>query len=386
MKKLFTICLFFVILMLWIVLYPGYVYGANIENNPTVTNDSNVMCIEMFKAYDNIVSVILSQASANNRNALLSQFVLGRPYVYFLDNTTQNAIYLAVYENSTPVLGGYTIDIYNDNNSRVMVDGYKVQTIHTFKIDLSNKPNSYNISVVNNNEQLYVPAVTYNYFGDSILQMLKDLNMINESTDMSDIKSGIYTINSSIVSEGNQTQQAIGTMQNQITQQQQQTTNSINNMSNAVSNKIEQQQVQQQQQYDSFTNTTYYDNSTTVIDPDEFMGSVSDPNNTQDFLMQLYNKVYQRFVNPNRSSRVVIPMPHGLDDIVLDSSSIVGFYEEYSLIGDLVTVFWYFIIGRWVFAFVRRIYLFFVTGAFADTSVLGEYLSMHNEIIKTYMM
>lgn len=372
--------------MLWIVLYPGYVYGANIENNPTVTNDSNVMCIEMFKAYDNIVSVILSQASANNRNALLSQFVLGRPYVYFLDNTTQNAIYLAVYENSTPVLGGYTIDIYNDNNSRVMVDGYKVQTVHTFKIDLSNKPNSYNISVVNNNEQLYVPAVTYNYFGDSILQMLKDLNMINESTDMSDIKSGIYTINSSIVSEGNQTQQAIGTMQNQITQQQQQTTNSINNMSNAVSNKIEQQQVQQQQQYDSFTNTTYYDNSTTVIDPDEFMGSVSDPNNTQDFLMQLYNKVYQRFVNPNRSSRVVIPMPHGLDDIILDSSSIVGFYEEYSLIGDLVTVFWYFIIGRWVFAFVRRIYLFFVTGAFADTSVLGEYLSMHNEIIKTYMM
>lgn len=351
------------------------------------------MVMEMFKSLDNQLAVVLENPVSNVVQELKNDLSLGRPYVWFYDNTNTSYMYLAVYENSTPILGGYTIDVYNNNNSKITVDGYQIRTVRTYRI----APTGLAIIQVNSNQLLYVPAVAYNYFGDSVLQSLRNLGLISADASLSDLRSGLSSINQSVISEGDQTQNAIRNMSSQVQQQQQlttdaveqgaqQTTNSINEMSNTIDNRLQQQQNQSQANYDQFTNSTYYDNSVTVIDPSEFVGDVQDTENTQGFLTELYNKVYNKFLYPNRSTRVVIPMPHNMDDIVLDSSAIVDFYNNYSAIGDLITIFWYFIIGRWVFAFVRRIYLFFVTGAFADTSLLSEYLSMHNEIIKTYMM
>lgn len=373
MKKIIFFSLLFIILFLFIVLVPNYSFAAVIENNPTIQNDSNIMVVEMFKAYDNILSVILEQSTANNRNALLSQFVIGRPYVYFIDNTTQNAIYLAVYENSTPILGGYTIDIYNNNNSRIMVDGYKIQTIHTFKIDLSNKPNSYNVSVVNNNEQLYVPAVTYNYFGESILQTLKDLDMINSDTSLSDIKSGIYQINSSIVSEGNQTQQAIESMQNTISSQQQITTNAITNSS--------QQQMQQQAE---IFNSNSSDISTSGLDIDTSFIPNNDPNNIENFLGGFIGTIQNLFSVTQNDYEITIPFRDY--SFTLRTNDITKFYRDNPQISTLLSLFWTFIFGRYFLAFGMRIlrWLHGSDGGFSASTlsnVMGEYNIIMKDIL-----
>lgn len=373
MKKIIFFSLLFILIFIYFILVPNYTFAAVIENNPTTQNDSNTMVVEMFKAYDNILSVILEQSTANNRNALLSQFVIGRPYVYFIDNTTQNAIYLAVYENSTPILGGYTIDIYNNNNSRIMVDGYKIQTIHTFKIDLSNKPNSYNVSVVNNNEQLYVPAVTYNYFGESILQTLKDLNMINSDTSLSDIKSGIYQINSSIVSEGNQTQQAIGSMQNTISSQQQITTNAITNSS--------QQQMQQQAE---IFNSNSSDISTSGLDIDTSFIPNNDPNNIENFLSGFIGTIQNLFSVTQNDYEITIPFRDY--SFTLRTNDVTKFYRDNPQISTLLSLFWTFIFGRYFLAFGMRIlrWLHGSDGGFSASTlsnVMGEYNIIMKDIL-----
>ena len=158
MKKLFTICVLFVFIMLWIVLYPSYTFAV-VENNPTLTNDSNYLAIELAHAYDNLLSAILSKESTTNRSALLSQLAMGRSYIYFFDNTNTGKIYLSVYNNTTPILGGGLINLYDNNNSLITVDGYIIDTVHTFRIDLNYGGNA-SVTKVADNERLNVCTVS----------------------------------------------------------------------------------------------------------------------------------------------------------------------------------------------------------------------------------
>lgn len=389
MKKLFTISIIFVICMLWIVLYPNYTF-ATVQNDPTTTNDSNYQVIEQFKSYDSLLANILGKDTTSNRSALLSQFAIGRSYVYFLDNTTSGKIYLAVYNQATPILGGYTINIYNNNNSIVMVDGYKIDTVHTFRIDLNYGGNA-SVTVVNNNEQIYVPAVTYNYFGDQILQCLKDTGYISSDSSLADVTSGLAAINNSVVSEGNQTQQAIGSMQNA-------TTGAIGDMSNSVTNSIAQQQQQQQNNFNQFTNTNYYDNTVTTIDVQDIYGNVNDTG-VDTFLFSVYDKLTDGFSTRTRSTIITIPMPFNMDPLVLDSTPIVNFYDTIMFttgvgghgatgvtFGSFLYMFWYFVFGIYYVRFAKRIFTWVVSGQVLNVNGFMKQLNDFNANITKEMM
>lgn len=201
-------------------------------------------------------------------------------------------------------------------------------------------------------------------------------------TSTQDLLTGVNNLNQAVVTEGNQTQQAIGDMSNSVT-------NNINSMSNSVTNSIAQSQAQSQANYDSFTNTTYYDNTVTTIDT-SVVGNVQDSQNTQSFLQTIFNTVYNRITTPTRGTSITLPMPHGMNDITLNSSSVAPFYSQRILsnytVGDLVDLIWYFTFGVWLFSLCRDMYLWFVTGQVTNVGEFANFLSDHNEVIKTYMM
>ena len=384
MKKLCTISLLFVVVFVYIVLVPDYAFATQTNE---VVMDGNYFAMERQKSLDNALITMLYNNRTQDTNGFLPQLTYGRSYYLIADDTTsqpgqsiQNYVYIYVYDYNTEILGFTNANLYDGNGELLTVPCYTIQPIGVYRLNVTNAPVGYTVGLYDPNPTTKtIPAVCYNYFSDAMTELLINKGFLNAGTTTSDVVTGLNNINQAVVNEGNQTQQAIGDMSNA-------TTNSINSMSNSVTNSIAQSQAQSQANYDTFTNTTYYDNTVTTINPNDFMGNVSDSNDTQQFLQTLYNKVYGKFTNPSRSTRITIPLPHNMGDIVLDSSDMVNFWESNQLLETLVTTFWYFIIGRWVFSFCRRIYLWLATGSFVNTMSLSEYLSEQNEIIKTYLM
>lgn len=127
---------------------------------------------------------------------------------------------------------------------------------------------------------------------------------------------------------------------------------------------------------------------TRLLIPKRLHGTVEDTQGTQDFMTSVYQTIFNVVSGYGDSDYVVIlPMPHNINDIELHSKPISDFWKTYTQIGDLVALFWYFIIGRWFFTLVRKIYLWVVNGCIlGDTYGFADMLAEYNVAIKSFMM
>lgn len=384
MKKIVFILSFaLVVLLLWIVLGPNYVFAATIQNNPTTQNDSNYQVIEMFKSLDNQLCVALENGATTGKNSIFPYLSLAHPYLWYIDNTNVNRMYIAFYNESTPILGGYTIDIYNNNNSQITCDGYKIETIAVFRIDYSNL----SITLVDNSTQNhYIPSITYNYFGDSLLQTMRNLGWIGDSATISDLRSGLATINSSVVSEGDQTQQAINSTaqatQNTINSTAQATQNTINSTSQQTQNIINQQTQQQQQNYDEFSNSNSNSINTTGLDIDTSFIPTNDDLNLGNFLQGFFSTIQNLTSFEDRDYIITIPIRDELS-FTLSTAPITQFYRDNQVLSSLISLFWTFIFGRYFLAFGMRI-LHWLQGGDGGYSAQGlsNVMTEYNVIMK----
>lgn len=149
-------------------------------------------------------------------------------------------------------------------------------------------------------------------------------------------------------------------------------TNSINNLDNTISSN-----------YSEFSNTSVSNTSAAVIDTS--IANFTDSNNTDSFLTGFMNFFSNSFDTVEGVYTINIPLPHDLDPIVLTTAPVQEFYSSYPQIANLISLFWYFVIGRYFLAFGLRL-LNWMRGEEGENgfsvSILSQILGNYNIITR----
>lgn len=156
---------------------------------------------------------------------------------------------------------------------------------------------------------------------------------------------------------------------------------SIDKNTNTIEN-----QTQVQQETQDFIKDDTIDNDSMIIDTSSF--DTSGESEVDNFFTNFLNIVYNAYTGINSSvETITIPLPHGLDSLVL-SSDMISKHIVGTFIYDLIQVFWTFLLGGYLVMFVKRLFDWLSTGKIAEKGVFSfiEWLDIHNEIIKSYMM
>lgn len=166
-----------------------------------------------------------------------------------------------------------------------------------------------------------------------------------------------------------------------------QQTESINEQTNSI-----QQQTQVQQETQNFLKDDTVSDDSMSVDSSAFTSDQQQSNqaDVDNFFTNFLNTVKDTFVGINTTVETIeIPLPNGLDSITL-SSDIISKHIHGTIIYTLIQTFWYFLIGGYIVIYVKRLLDWLSTGKIvaSEKGVFGliEWLDVHNEIIKSYMM
>lgn len=157
-----------------------------------------------------------------------------------------------------------------------------------------------------------------------------------------------------------------------------QQTNSINDQTNTI-----QEQTQVIQETQDFITDDSVDNSQMTVDNSY---SVND-GGVLSFFTNFLNTVKSIFTDIDTSVDViVIPLPN--DNQITLYSNLLSKYIINTPIYSLIQAFWWFVFGRYIITFIKRMIDWLSTGEMADKGVFSfiEWLDINNEIIKSYMM
>lgn len=125
------------------------------------------------------------------------------------------------------------------------------------------------------------------------------------------------------------------------------------------------------------------------MDVDTSDYDISDTNGTDDFISDVLNELYVFFngISDSNVYTVEIPLPYGMDSIVL-RSDIISSHIRGTVLYTLIQTMWTFIFGTYLLFYVRNTINFFTTGEFETfgiPSFLGH-LEDNDPIIKSFMM
>lgn len=159
-----------------------------------------------------------------------------------------------------------------------------------------------------------------------------------------------------------------------------QQTNSINQQTNTIQ---EQTQVIQETQ-DFISNTTVQD-STMSVDTSSMSVNTS---NVDNFFTGFLNTVKNAFTGIDTTVETVsFPIPFTEQSITLRSDAISSHIINTPLYTLLQTFYWFYF-GRYIIMLIKRIFDWLASGKMVDEGVFSfiEWLDIHNEIIKAYML
>lgn len=137
---------------------------------------------------------------------------------------------------------------------------------------------------------------------------------------------------------------------------------------------------------DFVTNETITD-SNMEVDTSEM--EVTDTNDVHGFIGDVLNELLVFFNGISESTvySIEIPMPYGLDSIILQSDMISKNIRG-TILYSLIQTMWSFVFGTYLVFYVRHIINFFSSGEFDDTSLAYflEHLENNDVIIRSTMM
>lgn len=137
---------------------------------------------------------------------------------------------------------------------------------------------------------------------------------------------------------------------------------------------------------DFITNESVQESS---MDVDTSDYDINDTNGTDDFISDVLNELYVFFngISDSNVYTVEIPLPYGMDSIVL-RSDIISSHIRGTVLYTLIQTMWTFVFGTYLLFYVRFIIKFFSSGEF-ETSGLAffiAHLEDNDVIIRSTMM
>lgn len=156
-------------------------------------------------------------------------------------------------------------------------------------------------------------------------------------------------------------------------------TNSINEQTNT----IQEQTTVIQETQDFITNDTVTDSNMTVDN-----SYTVDNAGVDNFFSTFLNVIYNTFNSIGYEDVTIqIPLPHNIEPITLHSN-IISKYIVNTPIYIIIQTFWTFVFGSYLVMFVRRIIQWLSSGKVVEEGIFSfaEWMDIHNEIIKSYML
>lgn len=107
------------------------------------------------------------------------------------------------------------------------------------------------------------------------------------------------------------------------------------------------------------------------------------------FTTAVINKVYTTFYDLNMADSVEItfPLPFTNKTFTISTASIQNFYANAPMLSTIITTFWYFLFGKYIYNLVMIVYVWLSNGkALSNTNELVDAISDNNFVIKQLMM
>lgn len=188
-------------------------------------------------------------------------------------------------------------------------------------------------------------------------------DQLNDMSTSGQIDSSIKESTAEIVTSQNETKQAIESQ-----------TDAINTQTAVLD------------EQNNFLQDSNVNDESMDIKTDSF--NVDDKEGVENFFTSTLEHIKSIFLNIDDTVETIeIPLPHTTQKLVL-SSDLLSKHIVNTSIYSLIQVFWWFVIGRYLIMFCKRIIDWLSTGEIAEKgpSAFIRYLDQNNELIKTYMM
>lgn len=127
-------------------------------------------------------------------------------------------------------------------------------------------------------------------------------------------------------------------------------------------------------------NTVSSDTETNIEDSLSFDNNNSDLNNMNTGFFSAITSIFSNLVTYDlgEDTTIVIPLPHSNNTIVLHSNVVYNYVS--SVLKNIITAFWYYVFGMYLFRFINRIYIALSSGS------IMEKFDNPNEVITSNML
>ena len=112
-------------------------------------------------------------------------------------------------------------------------------------------------------------------------------------------------------------------------------------------------------------------------------------NGVDNFTTGVINKVYNHFNDLNMADSVdiTIPLPFTNKSFVISTASIQNFYANNPMLATIITTFWYFLFGKYMYNLLMIVYVWLSNGkALSNTNELVDRINKNNFVINQLMM
>lgn len=309
----------------------------------TYTDSNNTI----LSAYDSICNDFVTRMQYSNsdlKSTIYSQLASSNYMVYLYYGSSDGLQMIGSSPYNTRLLYAY---VYYTNSAQVALSQYNdYQGISTNVFEVSTGGNLY--AFVGNNISsatlgtVYIPAPLFNYRSEAVKNYFTNSQTSQTNSIVSAIESASQDTQNTIQHSAQETQSTM-------------------------------------------TNSTVEDSSMTV-DTSSF--GVSDSEGVGNFLLNLTSTVYDFFSSIDSSVTVIqIPIPFTEGNISL-RSDILSSHISGTQLETLIDLVWWFFFGTYYVMFIQRIVEWFSSGKFVEEGPFSfaEWLDIHNEVIKSYMM
>lgn len=313
-----------------------------------------------------------------NNTIAITYDSLVNDFIIRLNNLSKNNVN---YNNLLSSLNNGDLSFYlyyGDNNGRSMTGSNTFNTSNLHIIFYSKDNPSPTISIDDTyfgmNTGMYIISSSniqdYYYFENGVLYTDSKPSSVTIPGVLISYVSGAWSNYFNNDSQ-EQTNDIVGAINNQ--------TNSINEQTNTIQ---EQTSVIQETQ-DFITDDTIQESSMTIDN-----SYTVDNAGVDNFFTTFLNVIYNTFNNiGSEDVTIQIPLPNGLEPITLHSN-IISKYIINTPIYVIIQTFWTFLFGSYLVMFVKRIIQWLSDGKVVEEGIFSfaEWMDIHNEIIKSYML
>lgn len=328
-----------------IFLLSNYTSVFGWEGNNDYTDKNQTIITQ----YESICNDLIGRMQQDS-DSLLDSYLKNANYSYYvyygsadgssMISTSQfntQFLYIAIYQTNNRSIVGTAYDTYQGMTTNI----YRVTDTYDL---MRYNGNTFEVPPATNGQ--YIPNCLLNYHSSAIT------NYYNSS---------VSSASSDIV----------GAINNQ--------TNSINQQTNTI-----QQQTTVIQETQDFITDDTIDSSEMSVDSNYSVDDTGVDTYYSGFLQNIYN-IFSSV--GTGVTTITIPLPHNMPDLVL-RSDIISRYIVNTPIYLLIQTFWTFLFGSYLIKYIRRIIQWLSSGKMVEEGVFsfGEWLDVHNEIIKAYML